>query len=157
MCQPFLCQKVVLAFYPHRHVVGCFPRGASPCIHLRGSSPAVSCLLCLESSAVKEVECQIVQGFAVGRQVVLSQKGQAGTKPRVTAVTRGFSVLTKWGGCKKEAQQMVVHVPCLRGVCTRERLLEGVHTSRVTLCQLQRRAAEITIQKTARSWLCMAG
>lgn len=35
----------------------------------------------------------------------------------------GFTVLTKWDVCKTEAQQMVVHIPCLKTACTRELLL----------------------------------
>lgn len=79
---------------------------------------------------MKEIDCQITWGFVVGKQVAFSRKGQADTKPRVRAVTQVFSLLAKWDGCKKEAQQMVVHVPCLKSVCTRELWLKGIHASR---------------------------
>lgn len=62
-------------------------------------------------------------GFIVGRQVAFNQKGQADTKPRVRTVTQVFYLLAKWDGGKKKAQQMVVHVACLKSVCTRELLL----------------------------------
>jgi len=77
----------------------------------------------LESLAAKEIDCQITQGFVVGRQAAFSQEGQADMKPRPSEVTLSFSVLTKWDGCKKEAQQIVLEVPCLTSFCTREPLL----------------------------------
>lgn len=44
------------------------------------------CPLCFESLTAKGTDCQITQGFVVGRQVAFSQKGQADTKLRVSAV-----------------------------------------------------------------------